>query len=147
MWSSSCSASKSTRHLLRDAASSSTDAVSRHTVLIFSPDALAVALLAGAVELAGYTPRFANAGEPARAALRRTRPDVTLIDCDHSEGCADSFIGPALMTGSRVILFRSPHSGRDIAEFAERLSLTVIDMPVDSERLRQLLDADPRPAS
>ena len=120
------------------------DDVSIRAVLIFSSDPLAAALLGAAVELAGHAPHFAGKDEAARAALMRVRPRLALIDCDHEESCSDAFVGPALMTGARVLLFRSRDNQRDMAELADRLALRVIDMPTShdtlAEVLREMLD-------
>jgi hypothetical protein len=113
--------------------------VSLHPVLIFSSDPVAAALLGAAVELAGHIPHFARRDEPARNALLRVRPRLVLIDCDHEESCSDEFVGPALMTSARVFLFRSHHTRRDMGEFAARLSLRVVTMPLDNELLTELL--------
>jgi DNA-binding response OmpR family regulator len=114
--------------------------VSRHAVLVLSSDALAAALLGAAVELAGHVPHFARQGEPARTALLRVRPRLVLIDCDHDESCTDEFVGPALMTRGKILLFRSRRSEHDRSAFAERLSLRVIDMPLDHAALTTLLE-------
>ncbi|MEO5817374.1 MAG: hypothetical protein ABIT20_19050 [Gemmatimonadaceae bacterium] len=113
--------------------------MTRHAVLVLSSDALAAALLGAAVELAGHVPHFARQAEPARAALLRVRPRLVLIDCDHEESCTDEFVGPAIMTGGKVLLFRSRRTEHDRAEFAERLSLRVIDMPLDHTTLTAIL--------
>ena len=113
--------------------------MSHHAVLILSSDALAAALLGAAVELAGHMPHFAREGEPARGALLRVRPKLVLIDCDHEESCSDEFVGPALMTGGRVLLFRSRRTERDMTEFASRLSLRIVDMPLEHEMFTDLL--------
>lgn len=113
--------------------------MSRLPVLIFSSDALAAALLAAAVELAGHAPQFAQKDESARDALRRARPHLILIDCDHAEGCTDEFIGPALMMKAQVLLFRSRQSQRNVEQFAERLHVRVIELPVDYDALSSIL--------
>jgi hypothetical protein len=113
--------------------------VSRAAVLVLSADPLTAALLGAAVELAGYSPRFPLPDESARTALLRVRPRLVLVDCDHEEACTDEFVGPALMTGSRVLLFRSRRTKRDVREFAERLELLVLDIPTEHESLTQLL--------
>ena len=129
-----------TRHLPRpDAAYGQDDDVSRHAVLVLSSDPLAAALLGAAIELAGHAPRFPHSDEAARAALLRVRPKLVMIDCDHEDGCSDAFIGPALMTGGRVLLFRSPRARRDVTELAGRLGVRVIDMPVEHESLTHIL--------
>ena len=113
--------------------------MSRHAVLVLSSDPLAAALLGAAIELAGHAPRFPRSGELAREALLRVRPRLVVIDCDHDEGCSDAFIGPALMTGSRVVLFRSRRTQRDVSELTGRLGLRVMDMPLAHESLTRLL--------
>lgn len=130
-----------TRHLpRRDAVSGQDDDVSRHAVLVLSSDPLAAALLGAAIELAGHAPRFPLSEEAARTALLRIRPRLVVIDCDHEDGCSDAFIGPALMTGSRVLLFQSRRTQRDVSELAGRLGLSVMDMPMEHESLSRLLN-------
>ena len=109
--------------------------MSRHAVLVLSSDPLAAALLGAAIELAGHAPRFPLSDEAARPALLRIRPRLVLIDCDHEDGCSDAFIGPALMTGSRVLLFRSRRTRRDVSDLAGRLGVDVMDMPMEHESL------------
>lgn len=115
------------------------DAVSPDAILVLSDDPFSAALLGAATELAGYVPRFPLPDEPVRAALRRVRPRLVLVDCDHAEACTDEFVGPAIMMGSRVLLVRSRRTVSDPGEFAERLGLRVLDLPVDHEPLSRLL--------
>lgn len=113
--------------------------MSRNPVLVLSSDTLAAALLGAAIELAGHAPRFPHPDEAARAALLRVRPRLVVIDCDHEDGCSDAFIGPALMTGSRVLLFKSRRTRRDVTELTGRLGLRVMDMPMEHESLAKVL--------
>ena len=113
--------------------------MNRHPVLVLSSDPLASALLGAAIELAGHAPRFPESPEAARAALLRIRPRLVLIDCDHEDGCSDAFIGPALMAGSRVLLFKSRRTRRDVTELTGRLGVHVIDMPMEHGSLTHLL--------
>jgi DNA-binding NtrC family response regulator len=113
-------------------------AASRHDVLLLSADPLASALVGAAVELAGHAPRFPRAGESARDALRRLRPRVVLVDCDH-EACSEEFIGPALMTGARVQLFRSRRTQRDTSDAARRLGLSIVEFPMEPDALTAFL--------
>jgi DNA-binding response OmpR family regulator len=116
--------------------------VSLDAVLIISSDALAAALLAAAVELAGHEPQFPRSNESARDALRRVRPRLAVIDCDHVEACSDAFLGPALMTGAQLLLFASQHGSDEGTAVARRLDIDVVRLPADVEllmtRLRQL---------
>ena len=140
MWPRACSRqSGCTRHRPSDADSTTAGDVTRHDVLILSADPLAAALLGAAVELAGHVPHFPGPGEPARAALLRLRPRAALIDCDHGEGCTQSFIGPALMTGAKVQLFSSHRTTLDARGIAQRLGLSIATLPMEQDALATLL--------
>lgn len=108
-------------------------------VLILSPDALAAALLGAAVELSGYSPAYPRESEPARDALRRARPGIVFVDCDHSEGATDAFLGPAMMTGACLAIFGSPRSKRDFRVIANRYDLRCFGLPIDHDELLTLL--------
>ena len=110
--------------------------------MIFSEDALAAALIGAAIELVGFTPRFATDGEAPRTALLRVRPGIVLVDCDHEGACAPSFLGPALMTGARVVLFGSRRSRRDSDSVARTFGLRSVMLPADVDRIPELLRAE-----
>jgi len=111
----------------------------RHAVLVLSSDPLAAALLGAAIELAGHSPHFPQPDESARNALLRVRPRLVVVDCDHEEACAEGFIGPALMTGSQVLLFRSRRTRRDTGDLGARLGVKTMEMPAEQETLTRLL--------
>ena len=113
--------------------------MSRHSILVLSSDPLAAALVGAAIELSGHAPRFPQSEEAARAALLRVRPRLVVIDCDHEEACSEAFIGPALMMGSRVMLFRSRRTRRDVSELVTRLGLRVVEMPIEHDSLSEVL--------
>ena len=136
-WSSSCCVSFNT--CICHPSSEPDDVVSRQAVLIISSDPLAAALLGAAVELAEHMPHFVRADERARAALLRVRPRLVLIDCDHEEACTDEFIGPAIMTGAQLILFRSKRSTADRTALSQRLEIRILDMPTEHEELTEIL--------
>lgn len=121
--------------------------MSRHDVLILSADTLAAALLGAAVELAGHQPHFRQPDEVPRAALRRVRPKLVIVDCDDDHACSEAFVGPALMTGAQLLLFDSPRHAAVGVNVARRLGLDVVHLPDDHEllpqRLRELLPAPP----
>lgn len=127
-------------HPRRDAANGLDDDVSRAAVLVLSSDPLSAALLGAAIELAGHAPRFSQPDEPPRAALLRVRPRLVVVDCDHEDACSEAFVGPALMTGSRVLLFRTSRTRRDMSELSERLGLRIMAMPMEHEALVRILD-------
>jgi hypothetical protein len=138
-WSPSCWLHSHTRHLLRDATPSTDDAVNRRSTLILSHDPLAAALLGGAVDLAEGRPQFANAGETPRDAVRRVRPQLLVVDCDDERSCTEAVLGPAIMIGARVILFRSARTRRDVTGLAASLGVILLDLPRDLDRLTELV--------
>jgi hypothetical protein len=113
--------------------------VKRSVVLIFSEDPLAAALVGAAVELVGLEPAFPTAGETPRDALLRLRPGLVLVDPDHDGACAPAFLGPALMTGARVLLAASPRTRRDTADVTTRYGVRLISLPVDVAAIGRLL--------
>ena len=121
--------------------------MSRHDVLILSADTLAAALLGAAVELAGHQPHFPQADEVAQVALRRVRPRLVIVDCDHDHACSEAFVGPVLTTGAQLLLFDSRQHAADGVDVARRLGLNVVHLPDDHavllQRLRELLPAAP----
>ncbi len=107
--------------------------------MIFSEDPLAAALIGAAVELVGFDPGYPDAGESPRDALRRTRPRLALVDCDHDGACQPAFFGPVLMTGARLLLFTSGRARHSADSIATTYSLRTIRLPVDLEVLRAIL--------
>lgn len=114
--------------------------MSRNDVLILSVDPLAAALLGAAVELVGHQPRYSEPHEAPREALRRVRPRAVLIDGEHADACAEAFVGPALMTGARLLVFEARGDGRLSAALADRAGIEVIRRPDEHEKLLRCLD-------
>ena len=116
--------------------------MTRSAVLIFSEDPLAAALIGAAVELIGFAPAFATDGASPRGALIRVRPRLVLVDCAHEGACGPSFIGPALMTGARVVLLGSRHSRRDPRALAASFGVRALTLPADVDAIAGLLRAE-----
>ena len=116
--------------------------MTRSAVLIFSEDPLAAALIGAAVELMGFEPAFASDPEAPRTALLRVRPRLVLVDCDHEGACAPGFIGPALMTGARVVLIGSRRSRRDPRALAASFGLGAMTLPAGFDAIADLLRAE-----
>jgi hypothetical protein len=110
------------------------------TALVLSDDPLAAALVAAAIEHYGVRPVFPGAGESPRDALRRLRPRVVLVDCEHGTACSESFFGPATMTGARIILYGAPQAEAALRALAARYNLAAVVLPGDAADLGRLLD-------
>jgi hypothetical protein len=109
------------------------------SVLVFSMDSFAAALIGAAVELAGYGPIFPLDGEAPRDAVMRVRPAAALVDCDHAEACTEALFGPAMMVGARVAVFSSKRSVRVLQPIAAEFDVRYFSLPVDFVQLSTLL--------
>jgi hypothetical protein len=108
------------------------------SVLVLSHDSLLAALLGLAVELAGGRACFVAPGERDREVLLRLRPALVLVDADDAS-CNERFLGPALMTGARVTILRTPRARGDVDGLAQRLGARELRLPLDADALATLL--------
>lgn len=108
-------------------------------VLILSPDPLAAALLGAAVELSGCPIAFAASEESASQAFRRLRPACLVIDALDDEAFATEVLGPALMTGTRLVVFGTAASVAARAAIGREYHMDTLVMPKDVARLPQLI--------
>jgi hypothetical protein len=113
--------------------------------LILSSDALAAALLGGAVERAGFRAAFPQKDETLGAALIRVKATHVLLDAADLTSRDDAVIGPALMTGSRLFFFGGVRATDEVREFAGKHQARLIILPDDINRLREILTRRPSP--
>ena len=107
--------------------------------LVLSSDPLAAALLGAAVEFCGLAIAFAMDGEAPAHAFRRVRPAVLLVDAADEASCVSELLGPAMMTGTRVLLFGSAAAVAMRADQARQYHVEALVMPRDVGRLPQAL--------
>lgn len=96
------------------------------SVLILAREELISALLGLLVETTGHSVSFAQPQETSATAVRRTRPDVIVVDCDHRD-CTDDLVRAAKEAGARLILFsasREPEYVRRAAAPSHSQSFT-----------------------
>ena len=102
------------------------------------------ALLGILLESRGFRPVFPDSKEAPRDALRRLRPGVVLVDCEHNEACTESFFGPAMMTGARIIIFSASYSRDEVTSFAARFGFDSFVLPADLGIFASVMRAAPR---
>ena len=112
--------------------------------LVLSADTLIAALLGALLETHGYKATFPDDEERPREALRRVRPGVVLVDCEHEVACTEAFFGPATMTGARVIMFSASQSREEVSKFAEQFGFDWFILPGDISGFAQVMRAAPR---
>ena len=109
------------------------------SALILSTDSLGAALLAAALELVGFRAAFARAEETAADAFRRLKPRAVLLDAKDLELRDSHVLGPAMMTGARVLFFGTAESVRQVQALAAKANAVLLVLPEDLPRLPFLL--------
>ena len=112
--------------------------------LVLSGDALIAALLGALLEIHGYTPFFPEPEEAPRDALRRARPGVVLVDCEHDSACNEAFFGPATMTGARVIMYSASRSRQEVSSFSAKYGFDWFILPIDLASFSKVVRATSR---
>lgn len=108
------------------------------SVLILAREELIAALLGLLVETTGHSVSFAQPKERSAEAMRRLRPGVAIVDCDHRD-CTGDLVKAANEVGARLILFsasREPEYVRRIAAPSHSDSFT---FPIEPPQLDSLI--------
>jgi DNA-binding NtrC family response regulator len=104
-----------------------------------SRDPVVGALLGAAVELAGFLPTFADAGETPTAAIRRSGAAIALVDAGREATEGDTIARDLLSEGARPILVAPRESAIALAARASRLGTPSFTVPVDHAELVEVL--------
>ena len=97
------------------------------------------ALLGTLVEVGGYEPIFASAGESPLEALQRHRPRVALVDCDRPDACEEVFIAQGSEQETTVVLFSPRRLKDEVDAIAVTHGLRSFSLPIDLAGLRRVL--------
>jgi hypothetical protein len=112
----------------------------RRVILVIAADAVVGALLGLLIELAGDQPRFPAAGELPADAIRRIRPPVIFLDCDHDAACEDLAYHAADAVSAQVVLFAHVGSRERLQKMATERDTHTLALPVASDELTALVD-------
>ena len=88
------------------------------TVLILATDHLIGGLLGQLTELAGHSAQFRRGGDEASDAVRKTSPDVVLVDAAYGRTTLDLAAEAARSVGAQVVYFASTLSTNELRRFA-----------------------------
>jgi hypothetical protein len=111
----------------------------RPAVLILPHDAAIGALMSELVGLAGYLPVFARADESLTQAVRRIRPAIVLVDCDHEWAFSDPMRAAIAESGGRVVLFSGGRSETELRQHAAAAHVGYFSLPNGPRRLAVVL--------
>lgn len=108
------------------------------TVLILAREELISALLGLFVESTGHTPIFAKVGEGIPEAVRRLRPSVVIVDCDHRD-CKEDLMHAAKDVGARLILYSASREAEYVKKIAAPSHSQSFTFPIQPTELDSMI--------
>ncbi|CAN5665903.1 hypothetical protein BH23GEM1_BH23GEM1_00150 [soil metagenome] len=107
-------------------------------VLILAREELISALLGLLIESTGHKALFADTNERSEDAMRRLRPPVVLVDCDHQD-CTEDLVNTAREVGARLILFSASRDAEYVRQRAALSHSQSFTFPIDPPVLDSLI--------
>src|SRR5687768_5947978 len=104
------------------------------SVLVLAREELISALIGLLVETTGHKVSFAAPGEQSPAAVRRIRPAVIIVDCDHRD-CAEELAQAATEVGARLILFSASREADYVRQVAAPTHSPSFTFPIEPPQL------------
>jgi hypothetical protein len=92
-----------------------------------------------AVRAAGCLPMLGHADEDCPTALRRTRPDVVLLDTTHPCAGGGEFFEEAAAMGTRVIALAPDGRDRDARALAQSRNAPCVTLPTEYDLFSETL--------
>jgi len=107
-------------------------------VLILAREEIVAALLGLMVELQGLDPVYLAKAEIAEDVIRREKPRVLVVDCDHQD-CTDDLLAAVSDVGAKPILFSPFRFAREVQRVAGRHGVDYFTLPTEPEVFGRLL--------
>lgn len=107
-------------------------------MLILAREEMVAALLGLMVEVRGLDPVFLDKAEIAEEFIRRERPAVVVIACDHQD-CTESLLTAVREAGAKPVLFSPFRFAAEVKRVAGRHGVESFTLPADPESFGQLL--------
>jgi DNA-binding response OmpR family regulator len=108
-------------------------------VLILAREEVVAALLGLMVELKGLKPMYLGKADTAEDTIRRERPAVVVVDCDHQD-CTDSLLAAVRESGAKPILFSPFRFDAEVRRVAARHGVECFTLPTDPETFGRMLN-------
>lgn len=109
-------------------------------VLILAREEVVAVLLGLMVELRGLEPVYLAKAEIAEELIRRVRPEVVVVDCDHQD-CTEALLAAVRDAGAKPILFSPFRFEAEVRRVAARHGVESFTLPTDPESFGRLLRA------
>lgn len=107
-------------------------------MLILAREEVVAALLGLMVELRGLEPIYLANADVAEDAIRRERPRVVVVDCDHHD-CTETLLGAIREAGAKPILFSPFRFEPEVRRVAARHGVDSFTLPTDPESFGRML--------
>jgi len=104
------------------------------TILVIAKEPLIQTLMCSLVDLSGHRASLPGSDETVAAAIRRIRPQLVLLDCEHDASCEEEAYDAAASVHAPVLLFTPSRSHAEVADFAANRGLRSLALPI---RLRE----------
>lgn len=104
------------------------------TILVIAKEPLIQTLMCSLVDLSGHLAEQPRSDESVSAAIRRVRPKLLLLDCEHDCACEEAAYVAAATVGAEVLLFTPSRTHAEVADFAAERGLRSMALPI---RLRE----------
>jgi hypothetical protein len=99
-------------------------------ILVIAKEPLIQTLMCSLVELSGHRWAVPRSDEPVATAIRRVRPHLLLLDCEHDAACEEEAYEIAGSVNAEVLLFTPARSNAEVAEFALERGLRSLALPI-----------------
>ncbi|MEX2110424.1 MAG: hypothetical protein WD802_07475 [Gemmatimonadaceae bacterium] len=109
-------------------------------VLILAREEVVAALLGLMVELRGLEPLYLAKADIAEDIIRRERPEVVVVDCDHQD-CTEALLDAVREAGAKPILFSPFRFEAEVRRVAARHGVDSFTLPTDPDSFGRLLRA------
>jgi DNA-binding NtrC family response regulator len=100
------------------------------TILVIAKESLIQTLMCSLVELAGHTATVPLSDEAVAVAIRRVRPHLLLLDCEHDAACEEEAYEAASTVHAEVLIFTPARTRAEVADFAAGRGLRSMALPI-----------------
>lgn len=100
------------------------------TILVIAKEPLIQTLMCSLVDLSGHKASVPRGDETVSASIRRVRPQLVLLDCEHDASCEQEAYDAAASVHAPVLLFTPSRSHAEVADFAANRGLRSLALPI-----------------
>lgn len=114
------------------------------TILVIAKEPLIQTLMCSLVDLSGHQAAQPRSDEMVSTAIRRVRPDLLLLDCEHDCACEEEAYDAASSVGAEVLLFTPARTNDEVADFARVRGLRSMALPIRLNEFTETLQTSLR---